>query len=1280
MDFHGAWDPPDGLNVEQWIQKSAEGHDHYVRLVYKGYLYPFGHRVSLVKVTERKFTFRDDHYVAYEKQRMYIVNRQKGKAYPAIGQPFRGRQLPFVTIKLTTTQTPDLDDPLQSPIDATLPDYNFWPTVGGSVYQFDWEQVGSANQTSTVKLPAIFLDNRVAHQTLTQKIRQDYQQHLDRRQNDLNGQIVGYAEQAKPADTDFQTGMFTYTAAFPDTTALGEFQNVDQPPFYPAMESASVRLSAIERLTGGAGITRTIEYYDKYLSDGFGPKNTGEVFAAILAGQAPVYVQFSGTNSAGDRSGGSAAPNSRAIGLSRSLGPICGQPATSASFQLRGNPRTAQVSGGPSLDSMAGGKFDATDYFAAAFADATILGVVKLWNILRPIVQTAASNLGEAPKLIEHVLYDFEHLTEDVLPTVRTVITGVDTQAAAFGVLQQRIHPYCSKILGLLDRIPQQQNLGDKTSSWTELVQTMAALGAEINSIAQNPSAIAQQAAADVASKFLAGLQTPLKPFLDQIAALQQCVDQLLSAKKAAQDALDAVNQWPAQIANVKAAAAAQIGKEVKRLEAMYDVLVQRAATLVKEITHAPGEAWGKAWSSIVAAEAGVIAAMGSFRAELKQLAQLDGFFRNPTAAAQLAATLSSNLGDAYNGLRAQLQNVALDYRVRLQAEFAAVTGVSEQAKALARTLDDDLTALGSLRRDQAWPDDLRQDARVALLRTQAGFIRHMDAFAASLGLDPHAAVNAAGGGPEALWAVIRGWRTELTLADPHITGTQSWQVRLTGLVVLLNGLAVVPRALTGEVTAMAKSVDASFKAGMYGEVLDTLATLSERGGVITSVLSGISHGQTTPGDSIHALAAFVTASEAKALEYQAAAKSAVDGLRAQLPALIGTLQTTQAAVKTDIQSQLTDLQAQLNLASQQLQQMAAEAAADVIVVLLPPLLELVAQIAQRLLTLLAGALPCVAEALEIKRQVDELLSKIALPAQINATYTFQPVVQSFPGGSRSLFEVLESPSDTLSITTNVVAHLPVKGPVKPPEINIDGQLKNFGINLAGADFWFLTISFNHFNLKSANGEPPKFDVEIRDVVFGDRLSFIQQLAKALDPDEGPFLEFQGTKILAGFRFQLPTIQLGGFAMRDLRFLVEASISLKGDPMRMRIAISERQHPFLIQIGILGGGGFFAMELGLDGVQMLEGALEYGVTASISIGGVASGFGYVLAGIYFAVEKVPAGNGTTRDKTTLCGFVRAGGHLSIIGLISMNLDILCRPLLREQRRSQSGAWIGRSGY
>ena len=73
------------------------GRDHYVKVVYKGYLFPMGHRASLVKVTERKFmpmaaaaglgiALPDVPFVAYLKQHMYIVVQQHEREYSPEGR------------------------------------------------------------------------------------------------------------------------------------------------------------------------------------------------------------------------------------------------------------------------------------------------------------------------------------------------------------------------------------------------------------------------------------------------------------------------------------------------------------------------------------------------------------------------------------------------------------------------------------------------------------------------------------------------------------------------------------------------------------------------------------------------------------------------------------------------------------------------------------------------------------------------------------------------------------------------------------------------------------------------------------------------------------------------------------------------------------------------------------------------------------------------------------------------------------------------------------------
>ena len=76
------------LDLIEWNHLATQGRDHHVKIVYEGYAYPTGHRLTLVKVTERKVLAPNgdagnpaDSPVAYLRQRMYIVPREHDKSY-----------------------------------------------------------------------------------------------------------------------------------------------------------------------------------------------------------------------------------------------------------------------------------------------------------------------------------------------------------------------------------------------------------------------------------------------------------------------------------------------------------------------------------------------------------------------------------------------------------------------------------------------------------------------------------------------------------------------------------------------------------------------------------------------------------------------------------------------------------------------------------------------------------------------------------------------------------------------------------------------------------------------------------------------------------------------------------------------------------------------------------------------------------------------------------------------------------------------------------------------
>src|SRR5262249_607733 len=83
------------LSIEEWRDCARMGRDQSVRVVYGGYLFPFGHAASLVKVTERKFELVDGKAVACLRQHMIVIVREPVKQYPTNEQlsttPSHGR-------------------------------------------------------------------------------------------------------------------------------------------------------------------------------------------------------------------------------------------------------------------------------------------------------------------------------------------------------------------------------------------------------------------------------------------------------------------------------------------------------------------------------------------------------------------------------------------------------------------------------------------------------------------------------------------------------------------------------------------------------------------------------------------------------------------------------------------------------------------------------------------------------------------------------------------------------------------------------------------------------------------------------------------------------------------------------------------------------------------------------------------------------------------------------------------------------------------------------------
>jgi hypothetical protein len=169
------------------------------------------------------------------------------------------------------------------------------------------------------------------------------------------------------------------------------------------------------------------------------------------------------------------------------------------------------------------------------------------------------------------------------------------------------------------------------------------------------------------------------------------------------------------------------------------------------------------------------------------------------------------------------------------------------------------------------------------------------------------------------------------------------------------------------------------------------------------------------------------------------------------------------------------------------------------------------------------------------------------------------------------------------------------------------------------------------------------------ELIFEGPLKFVNSLRNILPADgfsDPPFVEIKPTGIVAGYTLGVPSVGVGIFSIQNIALTAAISVPFVAQPAGVRFAISERHHPFIVTVGFLGGGGFFALGVSAKGVDQIEAAIEFGGNLSLNLG-IASGGVYIMAGIYFKM---------TGNSLELTGYLRCGGYLEILGIISISIE------------------------
>ncbi|MFD0360106.1 WD40 repeat domain-containing protein [Nocardia sp. GCM10030253] len=288
------------------------------------------------------------------------------------------------------------------------------------------------------------------------------------------------------------------------------------------------------------------------------------------------------------------------------------------------------------------------------------------------------------------------------------------------------------------------------------------------------------------------------------------------------------------------------------------------------------------------------------------------------------------------------------------------------------------------------------------------------------------------------------------------------------------------------------------------------------------------------------------------------------------------------------------------------------------------------------------------------------LLTQLRLPPEITAI----PSTGSAPEvrmqwrdvALRSTGPFVAQPSTRLDLTVSA-------GPNRNETVC---SVKDFTLELPPGPKRVLRLTFANLKFAQVDGGAPDVDVDGVEAEFLGELKLLDKLQEAVDLGAaGKLLDVSPRGVAVRYSLPLPPVAAGAFVMRNIALTAGIDIPFNGDPVSVALGFASRVNPFQLSVMMFGGGGYVEIQLDRDGLRRLEAALEFGAFVAVDFV-VASGEVHALGGVRFVLERDGA--------VTLTGYLRIGGCVEVLGLISVSIE-LCLSLTYQSERN---ALIGRA--
>jgi hypothetical protein len=390
IDVRGTYSDAAKSSIVSWTHKMSAGRDTFVRVIYAGYLFPFGHRAVLIETTDREFWQPDvGDPVAYLVQRYTVEVTQPVTTYPypdGPAQAWDNRQNPFVSLEIKTLTTPTIVPGGPAKVKNVSLGSALWVLVDDAPYLFSFVGTDAEGRTVDFSSPVIWVNEEVQEmrqQSVVNKIGSAWESSpYTTTPPSFNGQLMALAEPdpSNPGRTALHIDSMTITAQ-PYKAAgswnLAPSASFIVPNWYPVMAQAVVRLPTVQQLSPAAGDAADgpeVVYDPTYLENGFLP-GYPEVFLDIIKHGPPLSFSQTSTTSAQtgtSQSGGMVSPNFQIDGISRKHGPVA------------------------DTHDLALGKLNPSTFFGSALS-AKILGAISLGEIIKAVTMAPAIAPDDSP-------------------------------------------------------------------------------------------------------------------------------------------------------------------------------------------------------------------------------------------------------------------------------------------------------------------------------------------------------------------------------------------------------------------------------------------------------------------------------------------------------------------------------------------------------------------------------------------------------------------------------------------------------------------------------------------------------------------------------------------------------------------------------------------------------------------------------------------------------------------------------------------------------------------